>query len=82
MCSGFCKNGGICNIGTKGGPQCQCLQGFYGEQCESDSCANYCLNGGLCTEKQQRLMCTCSERYVGERCETDLCKTANPPQCK
>lgn len=82
VCDGFCKNQGTCSIGNKGGPQCECLPGYFGEQCESDSCKSYCLNDGTCSDRGQHLVCSCSERFVGDRCETDLCQTSSPPICK
>lgn len=58
-----CQNGGECVDGT-----CDCPDGFYGSQCESQGVACgalFCLNGGTCDNNQ----CNCAPCFAGSSCE-------------
>lgn len=69
ICDGYCSGNGECEI-RLANPTCLCNQGYWGKQCQSDTCLDYCKNGGVCTNENSRMMsCECPSHYKGNRCE-------------
>lgn len=73
---GFCKNAGDCT-NTAGGFDCACVEGWGGDQCETDineceSENNPCLNGAMCINSEGSYSCECTAQWEGENCEIDI----------
>ncbi|XP_072172586.1 uncharacterized protein [Diadema setosum] len=70
--SGPCFNNGTC-IDLLGGFQCNCPDGFGGDECgfDKDECLyDPCQNGATCDNEYGSFSCICPPDYVGELCET------------
>ncbi|XP_049782689.1 uncharacterized protein LOC126184353 [Schistocerca cancellata] len=63
-----------CSSTANNGYECSCVEGFYGEDCESyNPCVTssaLCLHGGTCRSNSSgTYLCSCSEGYFGMNCE-------------
>ncbi|KAE9553170.1 hypothetical protein FO519_003609 [Halicephalobus sp. NKZ332] len=72
----ICFNGGKCrNIDN--GYNCDCVPGFFGENCESKNpCFEFNCNHGTCTQSSNgSVSCTCNLGYSGPKCDvkTSFC---------
>ncbi|CAD5122347.1 DgyrCDS10784 [Dimorphilus gyrociliatus] len=75
ICAVGCETNGVC----VGPSNCQCRQGFKGNNCKEFSCEslNYCSGHGQCTFFNQ---CTCDKYWFGALCNQVNCIDAN--NCK
>lgn len=65
-----------------GGFQCNCSQGFEGQQCdqEIDECQSQpCHNGGTCHNLIANFSCQCPVGFEGEQCEHDIDECLSNP---
>ena len=65
------------------GYTCDCLDGFYGDNCDLDidHCSpDLCLNGGICHDGLLDYTCVCPPGFTGHDCETefDYCQEVQP----
>ena len=67
-----CYNGATCED-LVGGYECQCVEQYYGDQCELkvDNCElnNTCLNGATCVDEWMAVSCVCPPMFTGPHCE-------------
>jgi len=54
--------------------ECQCRDGYSGEQCQFDACSNYtCQNNGTCQRLPNgKAKCLCTNEWQGNQCEDDI----------
>ncbi len=57
-----CLNSGYFNYTSL---ECQCKDGFYGDNCEKKKCLNNCSENGLCLESG---ICQCNQNFKGYDC--------------
>ena len=58
-----CQNGGTCFEGD-----CECAEGFEGQNCQTKSCSPKCENGGTCLGGS----CSCKADFSGQYCQEKL----------
>jgi len=92
----YCKNGGTCVDFNATSVECDCPQGYYGDQCQFltttttqiDICTQIepCQNGGTCLENGNTYYCICVSPYHGHNCTTgcssDPCQGVPPGTCE
>ncbi|WAQ95289.1 SVEP1-like protein [Mya arenaria] len=83
--SAYCNDRGTCNTAF-GRKNCQCVVGYYGEQCEHilHICnGNPCTNGGSCVRGNwpMEYTCNCVTGFTGDNCEVDNIDNCNNSQC-
>eukprot|EP00656_Telonema_subtile_P016492 TRINITY_DN18714_c0_g2_i1.p1 TRINITY_DN18714_c0_g2~~TRINITY_DN18714_c0_g2_i1.p1 ORF type:complete len:324 (-),score=30.76 TRINITY_DN18714_c0_g2_i1:93-1064(-) len=82
------SNGAVCNNQGTCTSQglCNCLDGWFGQACESRVCPNDCLGHGTCDHSTGRCHCDCVTFgrvpcYSGEDCSTQHCPAVDGKIC-